>query len=119
MAPLAAMRLAQCFMSAAKNTEAIAVLEKWLPELAKSTRARTLDPAAEWEAQAMLARAYLTTAQYERVLELAKQMNSLSANPATLSEGQRRALEQVQSFASAASQRRAAGQAGYLREPLG
>lgn len=116
MAPLAAMRLAQCHMSSAHNTDAIAVLEKWIPELSKSTRARTLDPAAEWEAQAMLARAYLATAQYERVLELAKQMNSLTANPAALSEGQRRAYEQIQSFATAATQRRAAGQAGYLRE---
>ena len=116
MAPLAAMRLAQCHLSAAKSTEAIAVLEKWLPELSKSTRARTLDPAAELDAQAMLGKAYLMTAQYDRVIELAKKSAALTANPAALSETQQRALQQLSGFAAAAVQRRAASEAGYLRE---
>ena len=116
MAPLAAMRLAQCHLGSAKSTEAIAILEKWLPELAKSTKARTLDPVAELDAQAMLGKAYLMTAQYDRVIELAKRLSALAANPAALSEGQQRALQQLNGYASAAVQRRAAGQAGYLRE---
>lgn len=116
MAPLAAMRLAQCHLNAAKSTEAIAVLEKWLPELSKSTKARTLDPAAELEAQAMLAKAYLTTAQYDRVIELSKKSAALAANPAALSQAQQRALQQLSGFAAAAVQRRAASEAGYLRE---
>ncbi len=116
MAPLAAMRLAQCHMSAARSSEAIIVLEKWLPELAKSTKARIMDPAAELDAQSMLARAYLNTAQYDRVIELSKQLPAMTANPATLTEGQQRAVQQIKGFAAAASQRREAGQAGYLRE---
>ena len=116
MAPLAAMRLAQCHLSAARSTEAIAVLEKWLPELSKSTKARTLDPAAELDAQAMLGKAYLMTSQYDRVIELSKKSTALAANPAALSEAQQRALQQLAGFASAAIQRRAASEAGYLRE---
>lgn len=116
MAPLAAMRLAQCYMSAAKTSEAIAVLEKWLPELAKSTKSRTLDPAAELDAQSLLARAYLNSAQYDRVIQLNEQVKSTYTAAASLSDAQRRALEQIKSFSAAAVQRRDAGQAGPLRE---
>ena len=116
MAPLAAMRLAQCHMAAARYDAAIAVLEKWLPELAKSTKARALDPASELDAQATLARAYFLTAQYERVLELSKQANGLAAHPSALNDGQQRAIQQIKSLATAASQRREATQAVALRE---
>lgn len=116
MAPLAAMRLAQCYMSSAQTSEAITVLEKWLPELAKSTKSRTLDPAAELDAQALLARAYFTTARYDRVIQLSQQLQSIASGGTVLSEGQRRALDQVKSFATAATQRREANQAGPLRE---
>ncbi len=116
MAPLAAMRLAQCQMSAGQTSQAIAVLEKWLPELAKSTKSRTLDPSAELDAQALLARAYLLNAQYDKAIELAKQADALAANPKTLSDAQQRAVQQIQSISSAAASRREAGQATALRE---
>ncbi len=116
LAPLAAMRLAQCGIASAKYQETIVLLEKWIPELSKSSKARLLDPGVELEAQALLARAYLMTMQYDRVLELVEKVATAEAEKLATSEGQLRALQQIKSFGTAATQRRAAGQAAPLRE---
>jgi outer membrane protein assembly factor BamD (BamD/ComL family) len=115
LAPLAAIRLAECHLASSKWTEAIAILDHWLPELTKSTQARTLEPAAPVKAQALLGRAYLMSGQYNQLAALHESQKASYPDRSKLSEAEAKALAQLDTLLTQARQKQEEAQAVLLR----
>ncbi|MCC6510208.1 MAG: tetratricopeptide repeat protein [Pirellulaceae bacterium] len=115
LAPLAAVRLAECHLANGKRQEAISVLEHWLPEVSRSTQAKTLDPAVHLKAHYHLARAYMLADDHLQVVTICEEQLTLYPNRDHLTEVETRALQQLDSLATQARQRQIEVQATHLR----
>lgn len=116
LAPLAALRLAECHLAQGQSDRAIEVLNAWRPKLAGSARTQALNSSAMLRAELVLARAYFMADNLLEVIKIAEEQADIYRGLGQPSAAQSRLLEQIQTLSEQASQRREQSQAKHLRE---
>ncbi len=115
LAPLAALRLAECHLSQGSPKTALSVLQKWNPKLASSPRAQILEPGVYLRSQLVEARAHFMAEEYDEVLRIDREQIEWSRTSSDASPIIQKTLEQLHTLAGQATQKQEQQNAVHLR----
>ena len=115
LAPLAALRLAECQLAQGNPKSAIVLLEPWIDKLAESPKTLAMEPALLLRSHLVLARAHLAADNLQQALDIGNQQRDLYAQLSNITSLDRHLLEQLRAVVDRASKGIEQSQAVYLR----
>lgn len=115
LAPLAALRLAECQLSQGNPKTAIETLEKWIPKFAESPKTLLIEPACALRAHLVLARAHLAADNLKEAIEIGTLQCELYSQRNDLPQLERGLLEQLNAVIKQAAKNQDHRQAVHLR----
>ncbi|MGN6136196.1 MAG: tetratricopeptide repeat protein [Aureliella sp.] len=115
LAPLAALRLAECHLAQSDAAAASELLETWLPKLSQSPRTVALEPTAVLRAHYIRARADFAAEKYDLVMKVAREQADVHARRSSVTAAENGLLDQLRDLADQASRRREQALGAQLR----
>lgn len=115
LAPLAALRLAECQLAQGKSVQAIELLLKWMPQLSTSKHTQLLEPTAELRAEYVLARAYMLMENWDSVVKLVETRTARTTSSPSVSETEHRMTEQLKQLSAQATLKQEQSRGSVLR----
>lgn len=115
LAPLAALRLAECQLAQGDAEGPLQLINAWLPKLSESPRTLALEPSAVLRAHFVSARAHFEAEHFDLVIQVAREQADVHARRSTLSAAENSLLERLRDLAEQATRRQEQALGAELR----
>lgn len=115
LAPLAALRLAECQLAQGNPKTAVELLEKWIPKFGESPKTLLIEPACLLRSHLVLARAQLAADNLKEVIEIGELQRELYSKRRDISALERSLLDQLNTLVQQATKNQEQAQAVHLR----